>query len=382
MADEISRLILPWYRTHKRHLSFRDTGDAYRVLVSEIMLQQTRAETVEGYFDRFVSRFPDAAALAAAPTEDVLKAWEGLGYYSRARNLQRAAQIICTEYDGRVPDSVEKLLSLPGIGPYSAAAVASIAYGVRVPAMDGNLYRIFSRLYGIRDCVDLDRVKKRLYSLALDAMPEEDCGDFNQAMMDLGAGICVPGTPDCAACPLSSLCRARRFGHPEDLPVKSKKRAPLEERLAVVILRCGERVCLFRRTEKMLNSLYVFLLVPLPPEADENAVRGTVDLYLRDRIRALPARSLGQARHVFTHRVWNMELLEAECFSERWLGGGEHLWADAQALRSLPLPTAMRSARELALHPCAPGGAMKSPSRSANSMAENTSGSTGGWDER
>ncbi len=349
MSSEIADLLLPWYRSNKRRLSFRDTGDPYRVFVSEIMLQQTRAETVESYFDRFVRRFPDIPSLANAPLEEVLKAWEGLGYYSRARNLQRAAVIMRDRFRGLVPDSIEDLLSLPGVGPYSAAAVASIAYDRRVPAMDGNLYRVFARLYDDHGCVDREKVKQGLYLRALSAMPDTGCGDFNQGMMDLGAGICTPGTPDCARCPLYSVCLSAQRGRPEDLPVKTKKRPPAQKYYAVVLLLHGNRVCLFRRREKMLNSLYVFLLIPLPGEMPETAIAEAVDRYLPARTDAGPSALLGEARHVFTHQVWNMKLLCAECGRELWRGSEACSWADRDTLLSLPMPTAMKAARERAL---------------------------------
>ncbi|MBR4503309.1 MAG: A/G-specific adenine glycosylase [Clostridia bacterium] len=385
MADSISDLVLSWYRINKRRLSFRDTGDAYLVLVSEFMLQQTRAETAEAYFNRFTARFPDLRSLADSPLEDVLKEWEGLGYYSRARSLHRAAAIIRDEHGGRVPDTVDALLSLPGVGPYSAAAVASIAFGVRVPAMDGNLYRIFARLYDEQGCVDQETVKRRLYSLALADMPENRCGDFNQAMMDLGSAVCVPGTPDCAVCPLSGVCRAFIAGHPESLPVRGKKRPPAQKDYAVVILTHQGRTCLFKRSEKMLNSLYVFLLIPLPEGTGAGEALDRTDSHLLSRIPAKPAFFLGSAKHVFTHQVWNMSLILAECAAESWTGPEEHLWTDRDGLAALPMPGAMKAAREKAvqfLSVSEEGGEINSRSLSANLTAENTTGSTVGWDSK
>ena len=385
MNDSISALILSWYDLNKRRLSFRDTGDPYRVLVSEFMLQQTRAETAEAYFSRFIARFPDIRSLADSPLEDVLKAWEGLGYYSRARSLRRAAEIIRDQYGGNVPDTCDALLSLPGVGPYSAAAVASIAFGVRTPAMDGNLYRVFARLYDERGCVDRDSVRRRLSSLALADMPEDRCGDFNQAMMDLGAAVCVPGTPDCAACPLSCLCRAYIAGHPESLPVRAKKRPPAQKDYAVVILRRQGRICLFRRSEKMLNSLYVFLLIPLPEETGIREVLDRADSFLLSRVPAKPAFYLGSAKHVFTHQVWNMALITAECDAESWSGPEQHVWTNVEGLASLPMPGAMKAAREKALQLLsgpAEEGEINSRSLSLNLMAENTTGSTVGCDSK
>ncbi len=385
MAGSISDLILSWYRVNKRRLSFRDTGDPYLVLVSEFMLQQTRAETAEAYFNRFTARFPDLRSLADSPLEDVLKVWEGLGYYSRARSLHRAAEIIRDDHGGRVPDTFDALLSLPGVGPYSAAAVASIAFGVRIPAMDGNLYRIFARLYDEQGCVDQDTVKRRLYSHALADMPTDRCGDFNQAMMDLGASVCVPGTPDCSVCPLSRACRAFIAGHPESLPVRAKKRPPVRKDYAVVILRHKGRICLFKRSEKMLNSLYVFLLIPLPEGAGAAEALDRTDSFLLSRVPAKPAFFLGSAKHVFTHQVWNMSLILADCGTGSWAGSEEHVWTDLNGLAALPMPGAMKAAREKAVHLLsgpAEGGEINKRSLSINLTAENTTGSTVGWDPR
>lgn len=381
MTGSISALILSWYRINKRRLSFRDTGDPYHVLVSEFMLQQTRAETAEAYFERFIDRFPDLRSLADSPLEDVLKAWEGLGYYSRARSLHRTAEIIRDEYGGRVPNTYGSLLSLPGVGPYSAAAIASIAFGVRVPAMDGNLYRVFARLYDENGCVDQDMVKRRLYSLALSDMPEDRSGDFNRAMMDLGAAVCVPGTPDCAACPLSSVCRAFIAGHPERLPVRTKKKPPVQKDYAVVILRHQGRTCLFKRSEKMLNSLYVFLLIPLPEGTGIGEALDKTDSFLLSRVPAKPAFYLDSAKHVFTHQVWNMTLILAECTEDTWAGPEQYVWTDTEGLAALPMPGAMKAAREKAVQLLSSppeGGIINRRSLSVNLMAENTTGSTVG----
>ena len=187
-----SALLLSWYDAHKRTLPFRGTKDPYRIWVSEIMLQQTRTETVAGYYSRFLDRFPDVFALADAPEEDVLKCWEGLGYYSRARNLHKAAKAVVEQYGGVFPADLEKLRALPGVGDYTAAAVTSIAFDIPAPAMDGNLTRVLSRFHGIREDVDIPAVKRRLADLGREDMPDTRCGDFNQALMDLGATVCTP----------------------------------------------------------------------------------------------------------------------------------------------------------------------------------------------
>ena len=211
-------LLLDWYDANRRVLPFRGTRDPYAVWISEIMLQQTRTDTVSGYYTRFLNRFPNIAALAQADEQKVLKYWEGLGYYSRARNLHKAAQIMQREYGGRFPAAYEGIRALPGVGDYTAAAVASIAYRLPYPAIDGNLTRVLARVHGVREDVGRPSVKRLIHELGEREIDRERPGDWNQALMDLGATICVPGTPDCARCPLQAQCDAYAQGDADQLP--------------------------------------------------------------------------------------------------------------------------------------------------------------------
>ena len=204
--------LLAWYDAVRRDLPWRHTRDPYRIWLSEIMLQQTRTETVKAYYARFLTLFPTVADLARAPQEQVLKAWEGLGYYSRARNLQKAAQAVMESHGGAFPASYEGILSLPGVGPYTAGAVGSIAFGLRVPAVDGNVYRVASRFYGVREDVGRPDVQRRIRERVTADLPAERPGDYNQALMELGATLCHPGEPDCASCPWHDLCDAAGEG--------------------------------------------------------------------------------------------------------------------------------------------------------------------------
>ncbi|MBQ6961637.1 MAG: A/G-specific adenine glycosylase [Clostridia bacterium] len=340
----LSTLLLAWYDAHGRVLPFRGTKDPYRIWLSEIMLQQTRTETVGAYYTRFLERFPDVFSLAAAPEQDVLKCWEGLGYYSRARNLHRAAKQIVEQYSGSFPADLDALRALPGVGDYTAAAVASIAFDLPAPAMDGNLTRVLSRFHGVREDVGIPSVKRRLLELAQADMPPARCGDFNQALMDLGATVCTPGTPDCAACPLRPLCDAYKTGDADDLPIKAAAKPPLEISMAVALVTCGDKVWMVQRKEALLKNLWVYLLVET---AGKNAEKNAdMEKALKScGIRAAFQSTLGTARHVFTHRVWNMTLYHyiAEtpaCREGRFVTLGE--------MRALPLPTAMRAAREQA----------------------------------
>ena len=335
-----SALLLAWYDLNGRKLPFRGTKDPYRVWVSEIMLQQTRTETVGAYYARFLARFPDVFALANAEEEDVLKCWEGLGYYSRARNLHKAAKIIVSRHGGVFPADEAALRALPGIGAYTAAAVASIAFGLPYPAVDGNLTRVLSRFHGVREDVGIPSVQKRLAALAAEDMPPARCGDFNQALMDLGATVCTPGTPDCDRCPLSSLCDACRAGDADALPVKAAADPPREIDVTVALITCGGRVWMRQRRETLLQGLWVYHLTENAGDMmdAEKAMRAL-------GIRAAVKKRLGEARHVFTHRIWNMtvyhyEAESADCREGRFVTLSE--------MNALPVPTAMRAAKKWA----------------------------------
>lgn len=335
----IARL-LAWYDAHKRDLPFRGTRDPYRVWVSEIMLQQTRAQTVIPYYQRFLQRFPDVQALAQAQEEEVLKLWEGLGYYSRARMLHKTAGIVA---QSGFPTTEQGLRELPGIGPYTAAAIASIAFGQPAPAIDGNLTRVLARLYHIEENVRIPSVARQLRRYGENLMPPDRPGDMNQALMDLGATLCVPGTPECDQCPLSQLCVAFNEGEPETLPVLPDARPPRPIPMAVALVTHRDQVLLIQRREKLLHNLYVFALCE-GQDDEASAARHLKHLGLSVQA----GQPLGSARHVFTHRVWQMELYHFEADAPISVPHG--LWATAQQLQALPIPTAMKVARQQALH--------------------------------
>lgn len=225
----IQRALASWYTAHRRDLPWRRTDIPYAIWVAETMLQQTQVGTVAPYYERFLERFPTVTALAEASLDAVLKAWEGLGYYARARNLHRATQLIVEHYGGRLPDTYKELLKLPGVGPYTASAIASIAFGRDEPVLDGNVTRVLCRLFLIEDNPKKATVKKDLLHLARLLIAPGEAGRFNQAMMDLGAMICTPREPDCAHCPIVTHCRAHQEGREADLPVR-KERTPLPHR--------------------------------------------------------------------------------------------------------------------------------------------------------
>lgn len=337
--DQITAALLAWYDRCARVLPWRGFHDAYRTWVSEAMLQQTRVETVLSYYPRFLERFPTLPSLASASEEDVLKAWEGLGYYSRARNLWKGAKQVVNEYGGVLPRDPEKLRRICGIGPYSAGAISSIAYEVPVPAVDGNVIRVISRLYGIRtDALEKD-TRRRIESLAAGLVPADRPGDHNQAVMDLGATVCVPGTPDCSRCPLSSFCDAFQTGDASDLPVLPKAKPQKEIPYTVLLILSSGRVLMRMRTEKLLQGFWCF-----PMFEGQHSHEELLSLIRNDLgLSAGPLVDSGNARHVFTHRIWQMRICKTGAEAEASAPAG-YEFIPLEKLKDLPLPAAMNAA--------------------------------------
>ncbi len=328
--------LLAWYAANRRDLPWRRTKDPYKIWVSEIMLQQTRVAAVIPYYERWMTALPDVAALAAADEGALMKLWEGLGYYSRARNLQKAAKIIVNDLGGEFPRSREGLLALPGVGEYTAGAVASIAFGLPVPAVDGNVLRLAARAADLRGNV-LDPAVKRDIAAAMElAVPPEDPGSYNQALMDLGATICLPsGAPLCESCPLRGLCRARALGIQEQLPLREKKARRRQEALTVFVLVREGKVALRQRPDTgLLAGLWEF---PHVPGALEEAAAG--EALAAFGLTALDWRQKLTARHLFTHVTWEMTGYEVLVRGTDTAG---FTWADEAALSTLAVPSAFR----------------------------------------
>jgi A/G-specific adenine glycosylase len=258
-SSELTQRLFIWYEQYSRSLPWRGNPDPYVVWVSEIMLQQTRVETVIPYFRRWMVHFPTLQALADAPEQEVLKVWEGLGYYSRARNLQRAARQVFQEFNGQIPSDAQSLALLPGIGRYTAGAIASIAFGLDEPALDGNIRRVLSRLFDLRVPARSPEGEYRLWDLARQHLPAGRAGDYNQALMDLGATICTPHSPNCAECPLEKLCQARALGLQEERPIMIQ-RPPIPHYLvtAAIITRADSLLIAHRRPNGLLGGLWEF----------------------------------------------------------------------------------------------------------------------------
>ncbi len=299
----LAETVVEWYRANKRELPWRKEPDAYRVWVSEIMLQQTRVEAVKSYYERFLRELPTVKDLAEAEEDKLLKLWEGLGYYNRARNMQKAARQIMIDCHGVFPDTYEEILSLKGIGNYTAGAISAFAYGLPKPAVDGNVLRVISRLTGSREDIAKQSVRKRVEDMLEPIIPKDAASDFNQGLIELGAIVCVPnGEPKCGECPLSCFCEARRQGTASEIPVKSRGKARRIEERTVFLFKDGKKLAIRKRPPKgLLASLYEFPNVQVSMSMVE-AVAYSKGIGL------MPVRmkALGNAKHIFSHIEWHM----------------------------------------------------------------------------
>lgn len=300
--DAVNTALLEWFASAKRDLPFRTERDPYKIWISEIMAQQTRIDTLLSYFERFTRLFPDVKALDAASEDEVLKAWEGLGYYSRARNLKKAASEIVGA--GRFPETAAELKKLPGIGPYTAGAVASIAFGQKAAAVDGNVLRVMSRIYGSdRDIADLKT--RRLLENEIEATMPEETGDYNESLMELGALICSPKSPKCMICPVRDLCSACMEGLTEELPVKTAKKKPrVVRQRGYIVIRNGKLLLEKRPEGVLLTGMYGLPLI----ENDSSDQDQKTALANLSEGSETPPVLLGTSRHVFTHIIWETEV--------------------------------------------------------------------------
>ena len=337
-----TQTILSWYDQGHRNLPWRRTQDPYRIWISEIMLQQTRAETVVSYYERFLARYPTVQDLASAPEEELLKAWEGLGYYSRARSLQKAAKEIVARYGGQLPADLEKLRALPGIGDYTAGAIASIAFGIPAAAVDGNVERVLCRWDAIKDEVGTPAVRRQIAARAQALVPPDRPGAFANAMMEMGATMCTPKNPKCLLCPVREGCMGFAQGIAQELPRKAKKKAQRVENRAVLLVFCDNRVLIVKRQEKLLGGLFVF-----PDVLEESDPARLCQALEALGIRAAYDEKLGHARHVFTHLIWEMDVHAVVADEMTQVPGGQ--WVSRQELAALPLPTAVKAARQWAM---------------------------------
>ena len=335
ILQQLPGALLPWYEENKRELPWRKNREPYKVWLSEIMLQQTRVEAVKGYYARFLEKLPTIDALAVCDDDVLHKLWEGLGYYSRVRNLKKAANIIMEQHNGCFPRNHSEVLALPGIGDYTAGAICSICYDAPTPAVDGNVLRVISRLLDDPSPIDLPATKKAVTAALAEIYPAE-AGSFTQALMELGATLCGPNrAPDCERCPCRSFCLGYRNGTAPSLPVKAPKKEKRQEDRTVFILSCNDRYALEKRPNKgLLAGLWQF------PNISGHF--STEELLEQAEQRGLRPREIQKEvtrKHIFTHIQWNMKgiyLEVAEC-------GGDFHWFTAEEInKQAALPTAFR----------------------------------------
>lgn len=348
IAKNLPSKIVDWYQKTKRDLPWRKSRDPYKIWVSEVMLQQTRIETAIPYYERFLSLFPTMEALASADEEPVLKAWEGLGYYNRARNFQKAVREVCANYGGSIPEREADFIALPGVGPYTAGAVLSIAYGHPIPAVDGNVLRVCSRLFNIRESIDKVVVKKRIEILLRVIMPAHEAASFNQGMMELGALVCVPGRPRCENCPLTDECIAYRQGVQEQLPVRSKTKDTPLINMAAAVIKQGSRYCIRRRPDKgLLANLWEFPCVECGGSDPQQALQ----LYLHEQFQCgaeiEELKTFMQVKHVFSHQQWLVTFFQAALMEAYSVSAPERVkWATMEEMQQYPFAGPHRKVRE------------------------------------
>ena len=341
MLEQLPVLLLPWFAEHRRDLPWRRDREPYHVWLSEIMLQQTRVEAVRSYYLRFLERLPDIAALASAPEDVLLKLWEGLGYYSRVRNLQKAAQCVMEQHDGEFPQELSAIRALPGIGDYTAGAIASICFEAPTAAVDGNVLRVILRLTVCADSPADVRVRRRIGEELSAVYPAGHCGDFTQALMELGATVCLPnGAPQCGACPLRALCEAHAQGTELQFPTKPPKKPRRIEQRTVFVLQCGDRLAVCKRpSHGLLAGLWQLPDVPGKLETAE-ALRQAEQW----GVHPTGILKTAERTHIFTHVQWDLRGVWLTCAAE----APQFTWADEDALRhEIGLPTAYRQFLDL-----------------------------------
>ncbi len=343
--ENIAPALLEWFYRNHRILPFRTDPSPYHVWVSEIMLQQTRVSAALPYYERFLAALPDIPALAACEEEKLHKLWEGLGYYSRVRNLQKAAKIVCAQYGGQLPADYDALRELPGIGDYTAGAIASISFGLPVPAVDGNVLRVFARLYDDARLITDPAVKKAFTARVMEHQPPEQAGDYNQALMELGALVCVPnGAPLCAACPLHGLCKARAAGTAPTLPRKAAPKARKVAPVTVALVESGGNFLIRQRPEKgLLAGLWEPLLwegEALTPGELHEKLTAMGLVCEAEAIAPLP-----EAKHIFSHIEWRMTQYAVPAPPQPAPEGT--VWASREQLRTeYTLPGAFKACKK------------------------------------
>ncbi|SEB16677.1 A/G-specific adenine glycosylase [Thalassobacillus cyri] len=328
--------LINWFKKEQRSLPWRDNQDPYRVWVSEIMLQQTKVDTVIPYFNRFIEKFPTPEKLAEADEQEVLKAWEGLGYYSRARNLQNAIREVVSDYGGKVPEEADELASLKGVGPYTKGAILSIAYDKPEPAVDGNVMRVLSRILHIQDDIAKQSTKKLFEGIIREVISQEDPSSFNQGLMELGALVCTPKSPSCMLCPVQEHCRAYQEGVEQELPVKTKTKKQKKVPYAALLItnEQGEVLVQQRPEQGLLANLWEFPMVPMEDIDREHLPHWFFGEY---GMMITPGKAVDKIKHVFSHLIWDLEIIPCT-FDKGELDHPRARFVAMDELESYPFP--------------------------------------------
>jgi A/G-specific adenine glycosylase len=345
MNAEFGRLLLKWYAIHARQMPWRGKTDAYSIWVSEIMLQQTQVNTVIPYYDKWMQKFPTVHALAAADEHDVLNVWEGLGYYSRARNMLKAARLVSEKYQGQFPSTAVELCKLPGVGRYTAAAISSIAFGADEAVLDGNVKRVLARLFELSEAVNTPEGEKKLWLLAAELLPKGEASAYNQAVMDLGATICTPKSPNCAICPVHSICISHKNNFQDKYPLMREKQPVPHIDVVAAIIRQNDMVLIARRPSKgLLGGLWEFPGGKL--EAGENHTEALVR-EIREELgsEVIATHKFGVYRHAYTHFKVTLQAWFAELHGEppNALEASEIRWVKIDELGDYPMGKIDRS---------------------------------------
>ncbi len=338
--DYQSRL-LNWYDQNHRKLPWRETNDPYKIWISEIMLQQTQVNTVIDYYNRFIKAYPDVYSLSRAEEDDVFKLWEGLGYYSRAKNMMLCAREIVDKHHGEFPGKYQDALALSGVGPYTVGAVLSIAYNMSFPAVDGNVMRVISRQFNIGEDISQPGTRKTFEEKVKTLLPE-DRRSFNQALMELGAVICLPQNPKCEICPVHDLCLANELHIQQSLPVKTKKTKKIKQTMALAYVKHQDTILLVRRPkEGLMGNLWGFPIIE-----SEKETQGYLDIQweLKENygIQVQYIQEKSKAKHIFTHRIWEMTLYEFTTSEKKTIEFPEVVWVKEEQINQYAVPTAFR----------------------------------------
>ncbi|SHE98763.1 A/G-specific adenine glycosylase [Desulforamulus putei] len=340
------KLLLNWYLENKRDLPWRRQKDAYAIWISEIMLQQTRVDTVLAYYTRFLERFPTVRDLAQADIDEVLKYWEGLGYYTRAKNMHKAAGEIVRHHQGVFPQTYREVLALPGIGPYTAGAVMSIAYNQPYPAVDGNVLRVMSRLYLLKKDISQPAVKKEVENLVKQAFPAEQACDFTQALIELGALVCLPTAPKCFGCPIRQDCKAFQENLQNALPSKQKKPARKSVIRYIALIQQGDRILMNKRpADGLLGGLWEF-----PGVEGKNKKEFCEKFKIKYGVDIFPDSHWMDTKHEFTHLIWEMKIYRCRLDPAETIKETRLQWIPLQELNTIAIPTAFQKIKNTLLN--------------------------------